>query len=99
MNVQWSSQDKELLDAIGEILHYVWDPIGVAGIPAARDEYDSYSGHVFTMLMSDATETEIASHLLEMASSRMGLPERDKEAKKAASALVAWHTHIRSGRA
>ena len=99
MNVQWSSQDKELLDSIGEVLHYVWDPIGVAGIPAARDEYDSYSGHVFTMLISDATETEIANHLLEIASSRMGLPGRGKEAKKVASALVAWYTHIRSARA
>ena len=25
-----------------EILHYIWDPIGVAGRTGARDEYDSY---------------------------------------------------------
>jgi hypothetical protein len=35
-----SPQDKRLLSRVEEILHYMWDPIAVAGEPQARDEYD-----------------------------------------------------------
>jgi hypothetical protein len=28
-----------------------WDPIGVAGIPEAHDEYDRYVGEVYAMLV------------------------------------------------
>lgn len=40
----------EVAHRIGEILHYLWDPIGVRGIPEARDEYDSYVAHVGALL-------------------------------------------------
>jgi hypothetical protein len=32
----------ELYKRVNEVLHYVWDPIGVAYSPAARDEYQRY---------------------------------------------------------
>jgi hypothetical protein len=37
----------ELYRRTDEVLHYIWDPIGVAGVPEARDEYDSYLPHAF----------------------------------------------------
>ena len=37
-----SSLDEELYRRVDEVLHYLWDPIGVAGIPEARDEYYGY---------------------------------------------------------
>ena len=44
------AKQKALYRAIGEILHYVWDPIGIAGVPQARDEYDSYVAQVKAQL-------------------------------------------------
>lgn len=48
------SQDTDLLRVVDEVLHYIWDPIGVAGVPEARDEYDIYTGRIFTLLRSGA---------------------------------------------
>ena len=42
MNKQLSPEHQELYGRVGEVLHYLWDPIGVSGVPQARDEYDSY---------------------------------------------------------
>jgi hypothetical protein len=51
-----------------------WNPIGVAGIAEAADEYDSYVGKVYVMLMDDhSTAEEIAAYLLEIATVHMGL--------------------------
>jgi hypothetical protein len=63
MTQKMSSRDRELFQRCGEVLHYIWDPIGVAGIPQARDEYDSYVPQVVGRVRSSATPEEIASHL------------------------------------
>jgi len=45
---------------VDEILYYVWDPIGVSGAPAARDEYDSYVPTIVEMLFDGADAGAIA---------------------------------------
>jgi hypothetical protein len=85
--------DQELLRITGEILHYIWDPIGVAGIPQARDEYDGYVGPVFTLLRSGASDLEISAHLEQIVETRMGLPSRKERSDEAASALTDWRDH------
>jgi hypothetical protein len=86
-----SSQDQELLRVISEVLHYVWDPIRVAGIPQARNEYDTYVGPVFTLLQSGATEAQIAQHLEKISSERITLSAKSDEA---ASVLVDWREFL-----
>ena len=86
-------KDQDLLRIIGDVLHYVWDPIGVAGPPQARDEYDGYVGPVFTLLRSGASDSEISSHLETIASERMGLPGRKDLADAAAVLLTDWRDH------
>ena len=70
-----------------------WDPIGVAAIPEASDEYDQYVGRAYVMLMDErATVADIASYLLEGATERMGLPETQdltERSDRAARTLVA----------
>jgi|GEM_PF-7106682 len=39
-----TAHDAELHQRIDEILHYLWDPIGVAHVPDARDADDE--GHL-----------------------------------------------------
>ncbi|MES1947392.1 hypothetical protein C84B14_08587 [Salinisphaera sp. C84B14] len=55
-----------------EILHYLWDPIGVAGIAEARDEYYAYLPEVFGLLLAAKNESEIAAYLTRVESQRMG---------------------------
>jgi len=57
----------------GEILHYVWDPIGVSGVAEARDEYDSYVPQVVRMLFENKSKEQIAHYLYEIEGQRMGL--------------------------
>ena len=49
-----------------------WDPIGVRDEPNAQDEYDGYLGGVYELLARAATEDEIAAHLREIETVRMG---------------------------
>ena len=52
---------------VGEVLHYVWDPIGVAGVPQARGEYDAFVDGVVSLLESGAVGELIRDHLIRIA--------------------------------
>jgi hypothetical protein len=76
---------------VDEIMHYIWDPIGVAGTPQARDEYDSYVPQVIKRLLADAKAEAIAEYLDSIESDAMGLTRlfgRRKETSRAAELLV-----------
>lgn len=60
---------------VDEILHYVWDPIGIAGVSEARDEYNSYVPTVVRLLIEEKEEEKIAAFLHRIAAERMGLSE------------------------
>ena len=71
-----------------------WDPIGVAGIEDAADEYDAYVGRVYVMLMDESASAEaIAAYLFEVATENIGLSSADgflaERSANAAAALVA----------
>ena len=79
---------------VREILMRDWDPIGVAGVEEAADEYDSYVGRAYIMLMDEhASADAIAAYLLEIATDNMGLSGDSaslaERSAKAAAALVA----------
>ena len=69
-------QEMKLYHRVDEVLHYVWDPIGVSRAPAARDEYYSYLPVVFGMLKKGAAPDDIRTFLTEIESEHMGLGER-----------------------
>lgn len=50
-----------------------WDPIGVAGIPEAADEYDSYIGAVYRILAGSRSEDELVEFLYHTETQTMGL--------------------------
>ena len=56
---------------VDEVIHYLWDPIGVCDEPAARDEYYSYSAQAFGLLKNGATAPEIAKYLQKARVERM----------------------------
>ena len=76
----------------GEVLHYLWDPIGVAGRPGARDEYDSYVPALVAMLRDGAHAAAIADYLEALSRYTMGIGSSRARAEQAAEALLDWYT-------
>jgi hypothetical protein len=77
---RWDPQQKALHRIIGEVLHYRWDPLGVADDPAARTEYDAYAGQVFSKACAGASAEAITAYLTAVTVETMGLasaPDHD----------------------
>ena len=94
MGTKLSPSDVELYRRTDEVLHYVWDPIGVSRHPAARDEYYGYLPKVFELLKQDASASEIEAHLEQISSGHMGLSDAQDRAKRAAELLLEWKARI-----
>lgn len=94
MDNQLSPLDKELYRRIDEVLHYLWDPIGVAGISGARDEYDAYLPHMFSLLKAGAGADEIADYLTEISTQLMGLGNNRARDRHTADLLLEWKARI-----
>ncbi len=69
-----------LQQRVDEILHWRWDPIGIAGTPQCRDEYSSYAPAVTRLLAEGATASEIATHLTKVATCSMEVAAADAQA-------------------
>jgi hypothetical protein len=86
---------------VDEILHYIWDPIGVAGSAGARDEYDSYVPKIVKMLFESADVEAIAKHLHSIESESMGLTTfgvHSMTTDSAARTLIEHFQWIQQGR-
>ena len=59
-------------EEIRKVLLHEWDPIGVAEVPAAQDEYDSYIGQIYTMLSRHDPRHLLIDHLWEIETVNMG---------------------------
>jgi hypothetical protein len=97
MSQRLSPEQKELCRRIDEVLFYLWDPIGVAGAPEARDEYEGYVPHVFSLLMTEAGSALIAEFLVKTETEDMGLTKSDgaqERARKIADLLQKYHDVI-----
>lgn len=68
----------EIQEQIRQVLLHDWDPIGVQEVPEAQDEYDSYVGGVYRLLVSNARDEELVDHLSRIEREVMGLGPRDK---------------------
>lgn len=90
MGTKLEPKDEELYCRVDEVLHYIWDPIGVSGLPQARDEYYSYLPNVFKLVKDEATTEIIAQHLTDIVVNRMGLRGTIKDALKVVSVLQNW---------
>ena len=69
---------REIQEQIRQVLFYDWDPIGVQETTEAQDEYDSYIGGVYRLLVSSAQDEELVEHLYRIERETMGLGPRDK---------------------
>jgi hypothetical protein len=72
---------------IRHVLMDVWDPIGIKDEPNAQDEYDAHLGGVYKLLVSGAAHEDIADHLWQIATDRMGLPAKKSDMADTVKAL------------
>lgn len=90
MSAQNSLHDRELFRRVDEVLHYLWDPIGVSGIPLARDEYQSYVPQVVALLDENSDAEQLARYLNEVVTERMGLSENADATLQVVAILLDW---------
>ena len=90
MGQKLSKQQAELYRRTDEVLHYIWDPIGVAGAPYARDEYTTYTSKVFSMLEAKEDKDEIVDYLVKVERDMMQLDPSVDNAKKVVDILLVY---------
>jgi hypothetical protein len=79
---------KDMQARVGEILLRQWDPIGVADVPQAQDEYDSYVGEIALSVLRRRSVSDIATQLLAIETDLMGLRGDNTRALRVADRLV-----------
>lgn len=83
----------EIETRVSEILYYVWDPIGINGIPACRDEYEDYVPIVSAYLSHNAPDVRVEAQLKFIMEESIGLrttkrPRRTAKHKETIRLLV-----------
>ena len=87
-------KENELYKRIDEVLHYVWDPIGISDEPWARDEYESRVPQVFSLVVNQATPQAIADHLMEVVRKDMEVTSNERHTMRVAELLLAYREKI-----
>lgn len=72
---------------VREILLQSWDPIGIAGVAAAGDEYDQYVKPITAMITTGTSADELSGYLVEIEADRMGLKGDYRRAQSVAMKL------------
>jgi hypothetical protein len=73
--------EKRLFRLCHEALFYLWDPLGVAFAPTARDEYDAYVWKVFELVKADR-RSDLIDYLHEVVTDLMGVrADKERDAK------------------
>jgi len=85
-----SKADEELYRRVDEVLHYVWDPLGVSDTPEARDEYYSYLARVLSLLKTSSDVEQIAEYLSDVIIVRMGVTSNRTKNLEVAQLLLDW---------
>ena len=87
--------NKDLRQRVDEVLHCIWDPIGVSGVPEARDEYAGYVLPVVGLLNSGESAETIAKYLFDVVTDRMGLTGNLAHDREVAEVLTNWAEVLR----
>ena len=85
---------KRYNDAICRILLREWDPIGVADIPEAYDEYNMYAGGVAAILMRGEPKDKLVEYLWTIETENMGLDGNRTRIESAAARLLQLRREI-----
>ena len=76
-----------LKQMVRAILLNDWDPIGIAGIREAADEYDRYVGPVAQMIVAGTSASDLSNYLIGVEVEAMGLNGNHDRARAVAAKL------------
>lgn len=85
--MKMSPEHTALYKEVDEILWNDWDPIGVNDI-APRDEYQSYVPEIFSLLIQNKTDKEIADRLYKIETETIGVLGSREHCLKIAKKLI-----------
>lgn len=80
---------------VSEILHYVWDPIGIKDVPQCRDEYDAYLPGVMSLLEDGAGADQISLYLGDIVTEKMGLVRNPSKEEIAARIIINYFEYLK----
>ena len=83
---------KDLQDAIRQVLLRDWDPIGVADVPQAQDEYDSYISQICGMLIRREPRHKLVDFLWWVETKQMGLYGSRQRTERVVDLLLQLNT-------
>ncbi len=86
--MKMTSEQLKLYKSIDEILWFDWDPIGINKV-GVRDEYEGYVPQVYQLKVNGASKTEIAKHLDQMVTERIGLESNMEFSEQIAEKIMA----------
>ena len=78
----------ELYQRVDEVLHYLWDPIGISDQAYARDEYYSYLPNIFSTLLRTKDGKDIIENLIQIEEKLMGLSPKRGRAEEVVDILL-----------
>jgi len=81
-------------ESIRRILLHDWDPIGVADVAEAQDEYDSYVGKIYGMLIRHEPRHKLVDHLWWIETDNMGLAGNRQRTEAIADRLLGLHDEL-----
>ena len=94
MGEKLTSYQNKLYKRIDDILWEDWDPIEVNNYENNRDEYQSYVPQVFRLANEDATVSEIAECLDEIATESIGLQSNLHHCTKIAKLITSARNEL-----
>jgi len=94
MGKKLSPKDNELYKRVDEVLHYIWDPVGVFDQPYARDEYYSYTATIYSLLKENKDSQEIEDKLFQIGQGQLGLSVSKDKIKRIVELLITYRNII-----
>src|SRR4051812_48679405 len=79
---------KSYQDVIREVLMHEWDPIGVADVPQAQDEYDGYINQIYGMIIRREPKYKLVDFLWWVETENMGLYGNHQRTEHTADLLL-----------
>ncbi len=77
-----------LNDRVRAVLLKDWDPIGIADVPQAQDEYDAYVPQVARLVAGGRSTVELSEYLLHLETDVLGLLGDRERARAVAGKLA-----------
>jgi hypothetical protein len=87
--------DKELFQRIDEVVHYIWDPIGVSHIPEARDEYHSYLTEIYARVKL-GDKDKVIEYMKWVVTDQMGMSFNHDQSEQAVVTMLKWQNIIKN---